>query len=387
MSFRSAIQRRVFYIDIRTVLRLLVLSWIAPSIATAQGHVGAGPVTEACSVQDNKAFQRRLAPGHEITARFISKPLPNDGADKMKKYFIYSRILGRYASRQLYNYSLRRCSFGPEVAASFDLHFELYSVGNNVHNECSLSYCARLFSSFLESVVIDKASFASTVDAITKSIRDTDSAHLRNFRLGVPRAAREAYRHIYRSGTQERTFIEISADDFHAVTLEEFVGWFSAQQGFLRSESRSSAPPQQLGSAGTPSSNEAISCEASPKLNVNELNIDHDGWGQNALILIKDGFKESGLSGITNRELRALCPPSEVAPDDERWQEMASKISCIRETVNQDRWLVLFSKKEAQAATASDMRRYADTIVQALREDKCVRPNTQVLLAIFSRQK
>ena len=177
-------------------LCLLIISLAALNSVSAQDAPADTVAGGTCSFEGNKAFERRPSPALEITTKFIAKPDTSADVKQMRMHFIFSRILGRYASRQIYSASLRRCSFTAELDASFDLHFELNSIGSNVHDECSLSRCAGWLSDLLGSAVIDQTAFSNTTDEIVKTFRRFDTAHLRNLRLGVSRAVQEAYRQI-----------------------------------------------------------------------------------------------------------------------------------------------------------------------------------------------
>jgi hypothetical protein len=369
------------------IIVLAVLSSVSAQDAPADKVAGG-----TCSFEGNKAFARRPSPALEITAKFIAKPDTNADVRQMRMHFIFSRILGRYASTQIYSSSLRRCSFTAELAASFDLHFELNSIGSTVHDECSLTRCAQWLSDLLESLVTDQTAFKNAADGIVKTYRSFDTAHLKNLRhLGMIRAAQESYRHIYRPGTQERIFVDLSAEDFVDLGFEEFDAWFRSQQRALRAAGDRADVPRQP-SPGASVSNgqtEDVHCAINRSISVEELNIDHHGWGQQSIILINHGFKKYGLSGISNATLRALCPPHEKNSDGldgQPWREMAGRISCSRDGLNRDRWLILFSNEEP-VATSAEMRRYAVAIAQALKADQCVHPELRILLANFSQPR
>jgi hypothetical protein len=374
-----------------TILCFMVSFLGAPNIASGQEPRAGKEPRASCSFEENKGFERRMSPTREITAKFIVKPEANADVKQMRMHYVFSRILGRYASRQLYSSSLRRCSFSSEIAGTFDLYFELHSIGTNVHDECSLARCAQWLSELIEKMDIDQGEFRNAIDAIAKSQSRFESGYVRNPRLGVDRAVQEAYRHIYRPGTQERTLADLSAEDFADTKYDEFVAWFRSQQRVLRSAKDGNALPGQSspGASTYVSQDHDSGCRANSNVNVEDLNIDAHGWGQRSMIFVNHGFKTNGIAGITNATLRALCPPYEKAPgvlDSQPWQEMASRISCSRDQMNRDRWLILFFK-EAPPATSAQMRRYAHAIAQTLAVDHCVHPELRVIVVNFSQAR
>lgn len=338
----------------------------------------------SCGFEDNKGFERRPIGGHHITSKFVTKPDAQADARKIRTHFIYSRILGTYASRQLSSSSLRRCAFTAETDASLDLHFELHGIGSNVHDECSLSRCARWLSDLIETTIIDAQAFSTTTKSVVEAFRSFDSPNPQYLRLGLRRATVEAYRHIYPTGSKEQILLDLSADDFVDLRFGEFTAWFSDQQTALRHAAQTRAAPPSNSSA------DGASCTALPDLPIEELSINRHGWGQQSIILIKNAFRKDGIDGISNLPLRTICHPNQQNLDDvedtSAWRKMIGRVSCTRERVNRDRWLILFSKNEP-VATSAEMRSYAQSIAGILKGDSCADPGLRIILTHFMQQK
>ena len=371
---------------------LLIISLAATLSVAAQDSPGVRVTGDNCSLADNKAFERRPIGEHQITTRFIVKPDTSAGSVEIKRHLIFSHILGKIASTELYRSTLKQCTFGTELDPSLDLYFELFSIGRNVHNECSLSRCARLLSDLLQTTVLDRPAFSTAIDSIAEEMRRFDSPDPARPRLGIERAIREAYRHIYPPDTNERILFALSPEDFLGIAFDDFFAWFARQQDALRhAADRKGSPlsrPLPESSLSTPEIANA-DCAASPDLNVRELDIDHHGWGQNSIILVNHAYKRGGVGGIDNPVLRAICHPNDAKPDALSvlpGSEMGGRVACIRQRLNRDRWLILFSKQEPALASA-DMRRLAQTIAQALKADRCTHQELRIFAAKFLPQR
>jgi hypothetical protein len=376
----------------RNCLRLSIASLAIVTSVLAQGLLVRSAFAVSCSFEKNKAFDRVPVPIHRITAKFLAKPPADADAEQIRRYFIYSVIVGKYSSRQLYDSSLGRCSFGAEVDASLELSFELFSLGRNVHDECSFSKCAQWLSDVLQYSPIDARGFANAVDAIAESRRKSDSYDVKYLRLGVQRATQEAYRHIYAAGSKERILVDLSAEDFVAAKFDDFAGWFARQQAVLqnpRNDKTSSPQPPVSDPGGSAPNTANEDCGTYHDVSVQQLDIDQRGWGQRSIILINHAFESDGVSEINNPTLRAFCHPSDNdgdALDTPPWRDMAGRISCTRERLNRDRWLILFSKTEP-VPTAADMAHFADGIARTIGADRCIHPELRILVANFTQQK
>jgi hypothetical protein len=360
-------------------------SWFV-LVLTAFSIVGSA-AGDTCGPDKIKGFERRPVAAHQVTANFIVKPGASADAKEVKNFVSYLYVLGKFSSRQLYKSSLGRCAFGVNTDTSLNLHFELFSIGQNIHDECSLRRCARSLSDLVQSAVMDQNGFSQTIDALAATIRRSDSVDFRYPWLAARTATQEVYRHIYPAGTRERILLDISSDDFLHIGFDEFSAWFKSQQTALRNaEGRnespvpaSSPPPQQLDD-GPGATTRDISVE--------ELDIDHHGWGHQSIILIDHAYEREGVVGIENAVLRTLCHPSgkHTGLDAEPWRDMIGRLSCYREVFGHDRWLILYSKMDP-AATANDMVRYARAIAQVLELDQRVHPGSRIIVAKFLQQR
>jgi hypothetical protein len=225
--------RRIFFGIIPLVVTQLVVG--GPGVlntAAGQGLTETFP-RGICEFQV-KGFERVPSGMHWITAKFISKPAIDADPTNLKTYIIYSRLLGSALTRQLSKTSKHRCSFGAEVDPSLDLRFELYSIGNKVHDECSLNLCAQSLSELIQSIDIDQRIFSNAVSFVLEADRRYTSFDFRRSPLlsALP-AVSEVYRHIYPAGSIQRIARDTSEHDFLKVSFEEFVGWFKQQQSRL----------------------------------------------------------------------------------------------------------------------------------------------------------
>lgn len=305
---------------------------------------------------------------------------------------MYAHVLGRLASTQLFKSSRARCAFGTEIDPQFNLRFELFSIGQNVHDECSLSRCASLPSDLLGSVDIDRRAFSDAVDAVVNAARRYDSADLKSPSVSAKRAATEAYRYIYQPGTKERIYVDLSPDDFLTIGFDEFVSWFRGQQSALRElqsvqESSRRVPAPDVSSH---TKTEDVSCASAPDVSIEDLNIDHHGWGHQSIIMIKNGWRHEGILGIDNTALRAICHRDQKDLDSlnaARWSEVVGRVSCAREQMSdRDRWLIVFSNQET-AKTGAEMRRYAIESAQAFKTDRCVDPGLRIVVVHFLKPR
>ena len=353
---------------------LLALSSAALYPVAAQDRAAGHTAGGICSFEENEVFERRPLPGHHITTKLM-KPPANANAQEIKTHFIYSVILGKFARDKVYAASLRQCSFDYEVDASLDLYFELMNIGRT-HNDCSLNRCAGLLSNILRTTVIDRQAFIRTIDTIAQRIRRDNSPEPRYWALGVRQATREAYRHIYASGTNAQILVSLSAEDFLNAEFDAFLAWFKERQSAFLSRKDGQRPL-----------NDDAYCASSSDIGIQELDIDGYGWGHKAIIMVNQGFTADGSLGIGNPKLRALCPPGDGNAGilaNSPWREMVGNISCSRERLNRDNWLIL-SSKEGSVSSAEEMRTYAHAIAQAVKADQCIHPALRIVLVNFTQ--
>jgi hypothetical protein len=366
---------------------LLTISLGELNSATAQDASVVGAAGNACGLDKIKGFERRPVATHQVTANFIAKPDAGADVSEIKKYVSYLHVLAKFSSRQLYKSSSGRCAFGANTDTSPNLHFELFSIGQNVHDECSLRRCARSLSDLIQTAIMDQGGFSQTIDALAAAIRRSDSVDFRYPWLAARNALQEVYRHIYPPGTRERILVDISSDDFLHMRFDDFSAWFKTQQAALR-DANDRPGPLAATSPPPTAQTEDLPGGTTRDVDVEELSIDSHGWGHQSIILMDHAYEREGIAGIENATLRALCHPSgkDTELDVEPWREMVGRLSCHREVLGRDRWLSLYSKKEP-TATGAEMVRYAQAIAQVLRSDQRPYPGLRVIVAKFSRQK
>jgi hypothetical protein len=356
----------------------------APSDLTQAGDA---PQTYAagtkCDLNQTKEFERRPAFPHWIVAKFVIKPKATADTDELRKFFTYLHILGKFSAKKLYTQSLERCSFGYGVDAFANLEFELYDIGQHVRDECSLSRCVSSLSNLIASSTISQDEFSQTVTDLIRTIRRSELITFKYPGLAANNALREVYRHIYLPGTRERVMLDIDSNDFLRARFEDFNEWFETQQVSLRNGD--TVEPKPFSSSSQTA--DGVSPSAS-HVDVEELKLDHHGWGHKSIILIDQAYESEGIAGIENATLRALCHSHEkgVELDREPWREMAGRLSCHRDRVGQDRWLGLYSRAEPRA-TGEEMMRYAQAIAEVLKGDRRARPGLRIVVATFLQQK
>jgi len=327
---------------------------------------------------------------HWITAKFISKPAIDADLANLKPHLIYSRILGSALARQLSKTSKHRCSFGAEVDPSFDLRFELYSIGNNVHDDCSLNLCARSLSELMQSMDIDQRIFSNAVNYVLDADRRYTSFDFRRSPLlsALP-AVSEVYRHIYPAGAIQRIARDTSEHDFLNVSFEEFVAWFKQQQSRLSDieQGRGESPRDARPFSTLPAHPGESKCTQARDVDVQELRINHHGWGHRSLILVKNGFTTAGIGENENATLREFCQANNQGHPERLgaspWSEMAGKIRCFRQQLlGGDWWLILYSSQQPLLASVN-MLPFAHRIAGTLSQNSCADADSRLFVADF----
>ena len=363
----------------RGLRAFLVLLLIGLNSAAAQQQPADQTAGPSCKFEDSAIFKRRPVGVPQVVAAFIDKPRDDAAPEKLKDHILYRRLLGRLASTALSDASARTCAFGSEVNSALDLVFELNDIGRGAADECALNRCTRWMADIIMSTRLDEAKFAAAANAIAATIRQSDNPNPAHPRLGAQRASQEAYRHIYAPGTKARILVDVSAQDFVTIDFGRFTAWFETQQSLLRTPIDQTTGPQASGAAAP--------CTTGKLPDVEDINIDRAGWGQRSIILIRQAFTAEGVSGISNPSLRSLCHPgdSHNSPVSAPWATMAERVGCAREQLGDDRWLVLFSKRNP-ALSRSEMHAYAGTIAHALEADRCVSPSLRIFIANFLQE-
>jgi hypothetical protein len=370
-----------------TVLCLSIVVLECGKPAAAQVNPDETFAADDCNrLEQDRAFDLRLG-SQKIISKFIARPDVNAGAAQIQRHMTYLQILGEIAAAQVYNLSSRQCLLVPEIDyASLGLNFGVVS---HPGDKCLQSLCASRLSRFLQSAVADPSEFLTAIDAISAGIRRSESVDLKYPMLSANRAAAEAYRHIYPPGSRERIYFDLVSQDYNTIGFEAYAGWFLEQQSGLRDLLAGKVSPAVSSdddSLSKPQS-EDKECAASQDDQVQEVKIDHHGWGQRSLIMINHARRQVNRVEINNAALQAFCDPHRDDMEGRGtfpWSEMGERIQCYGQDVSQDRWLVLFAKVDPPSG--EDMSRFAEGIRKTLRTDKCVRPNPQIFVVKFLRQ-
>jgi hypothetical protein len=340
-------------------------------------------VFEIGAIRGADRFQNITVP--RIVTRFMTKPDSSAGVEQIRRHVAYAKVLGSYVAKK----SSRQCFFAHTLGASLDLVFEISRIGEGDRDECFVQRCAQQLSDLIESADIDKQSFANAIDALVQNYRASDSVGLTTPVLSTLYAALEAFRHIYPAGARERILVDVSAEDYLSVGFDEFRVWLREQQSAMRDMKDGKARPIDSRRAEARPA-QSQTCSASADAHVEELNIDHHGWGHRSIVMINYAVDQNEDHRINDPTLRAFCPPGEgrtAALDEQPWREMAGRVSCTFTGFDErSRWLVL-SSREAPAHTRADMSRYAQAIARMLNADRCVHPELRVFVANFLRQR
>jgi len=365
------------------VTAFLAISAFPLNWSVAEDGTNGYTTEDKCDSNNVKGFERRPTSTYQVTTNFLVKPATGTG-DSEKNYVEHLHVLAKFASRQLFKISSGYCSFGSGADANLNLIFELFNIRNNVHDECSLNRCVRALSELIESAAINQTDFSRTIDELATQLRRSDSVDFSYPVLAARNALQEAYRHIYSPGTRERVLVDISPNDFANIRFDDFSAWFKEQQTALRNLAhRGQTAVASLPSIGSTQDTPTAKTSA---VQMEELSIDHHGWGHRSIILIDHAYEHEGIAGVDNQTLRAICHPNaNAAPLDlEPWREMADRLACHREFIGRDKWLCLYSKKEPRA-TSADMERYGQAIVGLLKSDERIHPGLRVIVVKFMR--
>jgi hypothetical protein len=368
------------------VAGLLTISVVPLKCAMAQGPAKTESAGNTCNTKTIKGFERRPTATHQVTAHFLVKPTDGATDGAIRNHIEYLHVLAKFSSRELFKATSGSCAFGANTDTGLNLNFELFGIGQNVHDECSLNRCASALSSLIESAVISPNDFSRTIDDLVAGIRGSQSVGFEYPVLAAGNAVQEVYRHIYSPGAPERILFDISASDFASIRFDNFSTWFKAQQEALRNGQAPKGQPA-VEPPLSRRSMEDVPVATAHDLEVEELNVDHHGWGHESIILIDHAYEREGIFGIENATLRAVChPKSSNAPlQAQPWQEMADRLACRREFIGRDKWLCLYSKKEPRT-TVAEMMRYAHAIADLFKSDDRVHPGLRVIVAKFSGQ-
>jgi hypothetical protein len=374
------------------IFHWLLVAWLAAAqTASAQTHSLEAPGQASRKNETVAGFEQFPGPVPEIRTNFLLKPGPDADQTALKAQIIYSRVLLDFVGRQLLRAPLRECALLPQEFgdASLELRFVLSRVpapgfaaglfgeaDPSTSMEVALSYCTRLLSGLLKSAVIDRSTF---VEIIRSNLEILHRHELLDFKYGylsAMNAAEEALRHIYPPGSKARLFLR-SVEDYERADFDEFNTWFARQQAELR-RLVGSSPAE---SAISPALPDEEPCSPTTHLNIEELNLDHHGWGHRAIILIKNEYtRKPGWSNqMDTALLQNLCGPGSA--------DTGHGIRCRYRIVDRDRWLIFYGYGTRESPSAAEMRDYAQAIADASAENKCADPARQLLVVSFSRQR
>jgi hypothetical protein len=103
--------------------------------------------------------------------------------------------------------------------------------------------------------------------------------------------------------------------------------------------------------------------------------------------MIDQGYSGSGAGGIANAALRELCPPYTTDKKTLNFlpDRLAGRMSCVRDGLEDDRWLVVYSNKQP-VATLSEMTALAESLAPALGGETCSDTRARIYIANFMRE-
>lgn len=356
---------------VSVLLAALCVSWLALG-------TGAGRAEEACKFElSREHFDRRSGPALQISASFIQPPRDADSI-QLKQHFLHTRLLGRYLSRQAYTKSSRRCSFLPMIDASGGLDFELVSINDRVHDECSLRWCASLIARTLEADGVNPSAFAQAVSLVTDATRRFETPDLRYPKTVASRAAHQAYLEIYPPESRERIFVDVSSQDYQKVQFADFNVWVAKQRRQSESDRERQVSPVTTDQPDN-------SCSMAP--DVMRIDVRRPSPGYEAIILLNYGAENVERAQPSSLVLNALCGIGEKPQANllsEKLSSFSNKISCSREQLHRDRWLLIFGK-EYSSPNVSELDQLAHELRGALAALGCSDRRLSIYLAKFLR--
>lgn len=338
-------------------------------------------LTTLCSRESPIGFERRLNQPGQFTAKFTSAE--NIQESDLKKEFAFLIILSKLVFKQFYQSEAKRCLVSYQVDPSFALHFEFGS-GSSI-DKCAADRCAHTLAKLFVKTRMGEEEFRTSVQSVVKVLRALEKADLRNPILSVDRASIEVFRSIYPTKSRAKIFVDLTERDFIDISFQEYEIWSIRQQTALNSYRGNNSQPNKPIAESVGRDNEAVNCHQDTQFVVREVEINHHGWGHSSIILVNHGFSGSGLSGIKNTLLRQICPPNNRLPADlqnGQARSMREELSCYRRSIGDDRWLVLFSKREP-VQSVDRMRRYSEEIRRAAKSELCLHPKTEIIVAKF----
>lgn len=311
--------------------------------------------------------------GHRLIHR-----LPPDASaaspDEIRTHLANENILGQFLTMKLRSVD-RRCSYGFSVDSDLSIALEAFhtNADDSLSNECG-----QRLSSLSRTVEPNEIEFDSARKAIADAKTRASSRQSTYLVLGVRSATLEVYRQLYADGTPEKIWLSLDASDFENARYDEFLNWYKRYFAGTTADAFSVAPD-------TRDSAVQHVCKARPIPMVQQLDIAKSGWGQRAVLVVDQGYSADGLAGIVNPTLRNLCPPhaQTVPAGDVASDRLRGILSCAREYLGNDKWLVVYSNK-TPVASLEEMKDLAQTIAKGLGGETCSETRSRIYVVNFT---
>jgi hypothetical protein len=312
--------------------------------------------------------------GHRLIAQ-LPPGFSGASPDEIRNHLANEYILGQFLTTKLRSVD-RRCSYGFTVDTDFSMTLDTLktSADESLSNECG-----QRLSSLLRTIEPNEAEFDLARKRIAAAKMRASSRQSTYLALGVRSATVEAYRELYTEGTPEKIWLSLDAGDFENSRYDKFLDWYDKRFGGTTADAFSVAPdtPDNLTAQHV--------CRIRPIPMVQQLDIAKGGWGQRAILVIDQGYSTDGLAGIENPTLRNLCPPhAQTAPADSGVTDQVGGIlSCAREHLGKDKWLVVYSN-ERPVASLEEMKDLAQTIAKSLGGETCSETRSRIYVVNFT---
>jgi hypothetical protein len=338
---------------------------------------------QACDISKSSAgvFDHVPESGPRLTSRLFAIPKDRPTAADVRTHLVNEIILAHFGAAKLVSVE-KTCRFDPIVDSNFLIYFDVDDLDRGNVNECSLSRCARSLSSILKYELPDERAFRNAIDSSVAATEQVKIEQPGLLALGLRQAAIEVFRQLYADGTPEKIAVTLDASDFAAIRYEDFLTWY---RGFSDRLAGTTSPLNSVAGANAVASQNI--CKVRPGPMVRQLDIDRRGGGHKAILVIDQGYSGSGAGGIANAALRELCPPyaadkkaPSFLPD-----RLAGRMSCVRDGLGDDRWLVVYSSKPP-VATLSEMTALAESLAPALGGETCSDTRARIYVANFTRE-
>jgi hypothetical protein len=362
----------------RSAIRLQTIRMLPLALAVFAGAVLVTPRTSAAEEGRGEVAKSTENGERGRIGRRLTFQLPPgaSGASpgEIRIHLTNEYILGRLLAMKLRSID-RRCSYGFTVDTDFSITLE--SLNANADDSLS-NECGQQLSSLLRTVEPNEIEFDSARKAIADAKKHVSSRQSTYLALGVRSATVEVYRQLYADGTPEKIWLSLDASDFENARYDEFLNWYKRHFDGTTTDAFSVAPD-------TPDLAVQHLCKARQIPMVQQLNIAKVGWEQRAILLVDQGYSAAGSTGITNPTLRNLCPPHAltVSAGDVVSDRLRGILSCAREHLGNDKWLVVYSN-EKPVASLEEMKDLAQTIAKGLSGETCSETRSRIYIANFT---